>query len=316
MGMDPHKQLVVKSNDIIQKARYNLTENEQKIIALCTALIKPDMTEIPTFKIPAEKFAELCGIEKHRMYSEFKSMVESLDKKAIWIKNPDGKVIRFRWFPYAAYHAGKGFVELTFHRDLKPYLLELTKNYTKYELWNIFCMKGKYSIRMYELLKSYLNLGHIKLELEDLKAKLCAENYKNFRDFRERVLVKSLEEINNKTDIIASYDVETKGRGGKVTDITFHIKLKPEKVIDATYSHFKYMLNKENEQVEGQMSFFDYDDFIYSEDDIETPNEYLAAEANEKENLTTDAVTNSENDPRKLEENDILDRLKKRKKNT
>lgn len=82
-----------------------------------------------------------------------------------------------------------------------PYLLELKKNYTKYQLQNIIPMKSKYGIRLYELLKSYLNLGKVRFSIEELKIRLDSTNYTNLKDFKRRVLEPALKDIEVYSDL-------------------------------------------------------------------------------------------------------------------
>ena len=255
---DVRKYLVVKGNDLIQKAKFNLSETEQKLVAMCIASIKPDATELPNYKIRVDKFAALCGVSKKHLYTDFREIVDKISEKAVWVKMPDGKVTRFNWFPYASYYEGEGYVELSLHKDLKPYLLDMHKNFTGYEIWNILCLRGKYSIRLYELMASYLNLGTIEIPMDQLRESLCAENYKNFKDFKARVLEKSIIEINQKTNLTVNYETKRGGRGGKVASIVFTIDTKPKYLSTAAYEQYTEQFDDTNTQVVGQMSMFDF----------------------------------------------------------
>lgn len=71
--------------------------------------------------------------------------------------------------------------------DLVPYLFGLKQQFTQYQLLDILAMKSVYSIRIYELLKSYAGLKKKVFELDDLKKKLMVEDissYNRFPDFR------------------------------------------------------------------------------------------------------------------------------------
>ena len=104
-------------------------------------------------------------------------------------------------------------------------------------------MKSQYSIRLYELLKSYhdMKIGQIDrrkaaekdiaphetywtVEVDDLKKKLMVENiktYQNFAGFKRKVLDVAKKEINELTDIDVSFESITQGR--KVVQISFKI---------------------------------------------------------------------------------------------
>lgn len=255
---DIRKYLVVKGNDLIQKAKFNLTETEQKLVAMCIACVDPKGKELPKYNIRVDKFAKLCGLSKDHLYSDFREIIEAMAKKSLWIKMPDGKMTYFHWFPYASYFEGEGRVELELNKELRPYLQDIHKSFTKYEIWNVLCLRGKYSIRLYELMASYLNLGKYEISIKELRENLCGDNkYENFKDFRMRVLDKSIREINEKTNLFVNYETKGGGQGRKVTSIIFSIEVKSTYQATAAYEHFTEQMDG-NDMIVGQMSLFDY----------------------------------------------------------
>ena len=106
-----------------------------------------------------------------------------------------------------------------------PYLLELTKEnqyYTHYQLKYILPMKSQYAIRLYELLKSYQrNNYEWFFDIEQLKKQLNCESYKDFKDFRRRVLEPAVAEINEFTDIKIAWEPMKEGR--KVVRVVFYM---------------------------------------------------------------------------------------------
>lgn len=88
-------------------------------------------------------------------------------------------------------------------------------------------MKSAFSVRIYELIKSYAYQKNKIFEINELKRLLMVDNvksYNNFKDFRRFVLEKALEEINRLTDLSISYEPIIKGR--KVVKIKFVIQYK------------------------------------------------------------------------------------------
>lgn len=247
-------QLVVKHNDLIQKSRYNLTITQQKLIAYVISLIKPTDTDFQRYEINVADFCELCGIDKNYFYSEFIDIIDDMDSKTFWVKT-DSKIYKFRWFLKAEYLYKKGKVRLILDDDIKKYLIELSKNFSKYELYNILALKSKYSLRLYEIFKSYAFQRVKELDIDDLKEMLMATHYKNFKDFRIRVLDRAVEEINYYTDITVNYEPITKGR--KVVSVKFTIRTKKSMDGYLAYRNTIDEINKRNKQIKGQISIFD-----------------------------------------------------------
>lgn len=250
---------VVKHNDLIQKARYNLTVNQQKLIAYVISLIKPTDKDLKMYELSVADFCELCGIDKTYFYTEFKDMLLDLDKKSFLVET-DTKIFNFRWFSEFEYVKGKGIVKLQLNSNLKGYLIDLYGQYTQYELYNILAIKGKYAIRFYELFQSYFTTKLSKktektIEIEELKKLMLAENYTEFKAFRRRVLEPSIEEINEYTDLTVTYNLIKKGKA--VNAIEFKVNRKTYPSNYAAYTKTIERINERNRQVKGQISMFD-----------------------------------------------------------
>ena len=111
---------------------------------------------------------------------------------------------------------------------MKPYLLQLKKNFTQYELIYTLQFKSKYTIRLYELIKSihYRELEEYKrvFKTEEIKELLNGEKYTQYRDFKQRVLLPSIKEINENSDKEVFINEIKKGK--KVEYIELLVKTK------------------------------------------------------------------------------------------
>lgn len=244
--------LVVKDNDLIQKARFNLTVTQQKIIAYIISKIKQDDKEFKYYTISIIDFCYLCGIDKEHFYTEIKEIIDDLDKKSFWVETDD-MIFKFRWFSEVKIIKGSGQVKILLNSEIKKYLLELSKNYTSYELVYILAMKRKYSLRLYEWYKSYSYQKKKEISLEDLKHILMAESYNTYRDFRRRILEPAIEEINYYTDLEVKYSKITRGR--KVVGLIFYIRFKEPLERYSSYLKTLDKINENNKQIQGQMNF-------------------------------------------------------------
>ena len=250
---DQRNHIVVKDNDLV-RARYNLTVNQQKIIAYIISLIKPEDKEMKMYEISISDYCELCGIEKDYFYQDIKDVIDNLDSKSFWVET-DQKVFKFRWISEIEIIKRSGKVRLMLNSNLKKYLLDLKEKFTTYELYNILALKSKYSIRMYELFKSYSFQGKIRIDLEELKQLLYAENYKDYRGFRRRVIEPAINEINEFTDLEVSFDPITKGK--KIIALEFTIKRKGTMESAQSYMNTILKINKVNHEIAGQMTLLE-----------------------------------------------------------
>ena len=248
-------QLVVKGNELIQQKRFSLTTTQQKFLAYVISKIKPTDTIDTMYEITIEDFCRLCGIKKEHFYPEFMKMIDKFDESAFWVDTKE-ELYKFRWFTDSTYIKGKGKAEVYLSRRLKEYLIGLLCNFTQYELYNVMALHSKYAIRLFEIFKSYEYQHKKTFDIDELKHLLYAENYKNFKDFRVRVLEPAINEINEYTELCVSYETITKGK--KVIEINFIIELKEPLERYKAYQTTLEEINKENGQIKGQMDIYDW----------------------------------------------------------
>lgn len=216
-------ELIVKGNDIVRKSRYSLTVAEQRIVLYLLSKLKPDSTETE-YRFDIREFAETVGIEYCENISTIKENIKSIRDKSSWIKSPDGKSeILFSWISEAEIIPDTGIVNITIGKKALPYLMSLKRDFLQYPLIAVLALRSKFSIRLYEIFKSYQYLGHYEVSLKDLRYMMMIEpdEYKKTNDFRRFVLDRPLEEINTFTDLEVEYEVLKTGRS--ITGFSFTI---------------------------------------------------------------------------------------------
>ena len=118
---------------------------------------------------------------------------------------------------------------MTFAPDVVPLITRLEQHFTSYQLKQVTQLKSKYSIRLYELLIAWREVGKMpQIELSDFREKLGidADEYVRMSDFKIRVLEPSIKQINEHTDIIVTYEQHKKGR--TITGFSFRFKQKQQ----------------------------------------------------------------------------------------
>ena len=231
---------VRKANELIQKSRFSLSLQQQKIILYLISKIQPTDTEFHEYTFEIKAFCEACGIEydSGALYSEIKEAVKNIADKSLWVKMPDGRETLLRWIEKASIEAGTGILTIRLDNDMKPYLLQLNKNYTTYDLIYTLTFKSKYSVRLYELIKS-IHFDESQpyartYSVDELKKLLSAETYKTYSHFKEKALDPAINEINAISDKAVCYEVAEKS-GKKITHLTLHI---------AKYDTMKTLINQ------------------------------------------------------------------------
>jgi len=100
--------------------------------------------------------------------------------------------------------------------------------FVKLDLLIIRGLESKHSVALYELLKDYINIGKLRCDLKDFKRLMGikAAQYSNVTMLKKRVLDSAISEINDKTDIVASYELYKYNRTG--TEICFKMQPKDQ----------------------------------------------------------------------------------------
>lgn len=212
---------VTKSNRLIE-ANYKLGVVEQKIILCLASNIQPTDSDFKTYTLPIKEFTNLLGLRGTPKYTELRKITKELMQKVFEIRI-NKKVIQVAWLSYVAYNESEGTIDIRFDPFLRPYLLELKREFTSYKLENVVKLKSSYAIRIYELLKQYEKIQERTFLLSDLRELLGAENiYPAYGNFKQRVLLPAQKELKNKTDI--SFKLEEIKNGRRVVKVKFIIQ--------------------------------------------------------------------------------------------
>jgi hypothetical protein len=215
-----NNNLVTKSNALIE-ANYKLGVVEQKIVICLASNIQPTDSDFKTYTLPIKEFSKLLGLKGTPKYSELRLITKEMMQKVFEVRI-NKKVIQVAWLSYVAYNESEGTIDIRFDPFLRPFLLELKKNFTSYKLENVVKLKSTYAIRIYELLKQYERLQERTFLLTDLRKMLGAENiYPAYGNFKQRVIVPAQKELKKKTDI--SFEIEEVKVGRRVDKVKFII---------------------------------------------------------------------------------------------
>ena len=242
---------VFKHNDMIQKARFSLSIQEQRMVLYAISKILPTDTHIKEYTFDIKDFYNVIGWRKES-YTEFKAMLKKLRDKSWWVTLEDGETeSAVSWFSTVRSNQKSGKVTIKFHEDMMPFLIQLAQGqnfYTRFQLQYVLPMSSQYSPRLYEILKSYqYNNRQWFFDIDELKHLLDCESYTNFNDFKRRVLDPAVEEINKYTDIAIFYTATKNGR--KVVKINFFMDKKTESEI--------LQVQRNNQEELDQMSIYD-----------------------------------------------------------
>ena len=221
---DKQTFFVAKSNELIQRSRFSMSVQQNRVMLFLISKIKPNDIGDEVYSISIREFCKVCNIDYNsgKNYSDAKKAIKAIADKSVWVKQVNGDDVLLRWLNRIKLNRESGKFEITFHQDMLPYLYDLKNRYTRYRLDNVLTMNSKYGIRLYELLKSYQYLGkEITFSLDELRNRLDANKYMRYPDFRRYVLEIAIDDINECSDVKVGY-IPIKKEGKRAIDsITF-----------------------------------------------------------------------------------------------
>ena len=191
------KQNVAKRNDMIQKSKKSLSIVENKAVSYIFSKVKPDDDPDTIYTFDCQEFYRLLRWKKES-YTDLRAMLYSIASQTFGIIDEEtGTEKIVHWFNTIHLKMSKNgkiisdsnlpgrYVEIKIHEDLMEYVLGLEKQrrenhifYSAYQLQNVSMLTHTYSQPMYELLKSYENLGKWRFEYgtggeNDIQMRIC-----------------------------------------------------------------------------------------------------------------------------------------------
>ena len=229
------KDLVVKTNRLNQ-AFQMLTLAELHIVQLAIVDARETGTGLSTnqpLRIDAMRYAEVFNTTRQNAYQRMKSAEDTLFNRRFSYFDSEGKLVKSRWIQQVRYLDDEGAIELVFTLAVVDGISRIdgaTEFFTQYLLGQTANLTSVYSARLYELLIQWKSIGKTPiLELTNFREQLGIglDEYSRIEAFKRRVLDIALKEINEHTDITATYEQHKKGR--VITGFSFKFKQKKPK---------------------------------------------------------------------------------------
>lgn len=228
--------LVVKDNALIE-ASHRLGEVEQRLVLLAILKARNVGDTVEQLKdkmltIHADDYITNFGGTRQGAYKALKQAVMGLfDAKwgYKYLTDKGEQRVRYERFTQSAdYGEGEGTVKFMFSTAIIPMLVELERRFTSYEIEQVAQLSSSYAMRLYEFFMRHLDkktgTGWLDISLDDLRFRfgLLPNEYKTMSNFKAYVLDFALKQINENTDLSATYTQKKQGR----VIVGFHFEFK------------------------------------------------------------------------------------------
>lgn len=225
------KNLVVKHNELIT-ASYAMTVNEQRLLLACISQINTQKQSkdnaSAVYSVTVEQARDLFYTkgDQRNAYRDLEDASERLFERKARIRLGGERELLTRFVQSIVFDPDKGSVELRFADEIRPYISQLEDNFTRYRLENVAQLTSNHAIRIYELIVSWsFETSYKEMTIDEFKSLLGLRyKYKQFGDFRTRVVEPAVSQINESTDFYVDIAFQKKKRSYHWIQLEFNKK--------------------------------------------------------------------------------------------
>ena len=226
-------QTKVRHKNDINKTLSKMPLSSRRVLFMAISQLdsKKLITSEQVFRIYASEYAKITGLEMNTSYEQLKLAAIDLQKQLIGIpknellppiprigdrpwKKPVGTGVRMlNVTEYCDYEDGDGFIDISFSRQMEPYICMLEGQYTTQVLLSSTRLRDINASNLYQLIRKkvsqkkdrYFEIGVDELKdelgLYTTKNKKKIYSYNLFKDFNKVVIKRSIATISCTTEI-------------------------------------------------------------------------------------------------------------------
>ena len=200
----------------------------KRLLVLALSDITREDHDLEPIRITAWEYSQIFNIRGKSIYSRIEESARELLEQTVQVKEANGDWVMFQWVSEARYDSGRdsrdklACIELKIHDKLKPYLLQLRRDFSIIPTEQLLSFESFNSMRLFEVLYTTSYGGekrHLHFDVDDLKLRLGLEGkYERFKDFTY-VLDKAQHEFARYTCLTFAYEGVKVGRKYQQVDI-------------------------------------------------------------------------------------------------
>lgn len=207
--------------------------HEFRVFATMLTMVLPEDEDFTTYELRVQDIIKLFSLKKDGRYYELmrEAAQRLLDRKFMIFEMRNGVEYMTTIHLIAetsepVNKVNKNHILLQFSPKLKPYLLQLKKEYLTIDIRNIQDISSPYSVKLYLVLKHQQRLGNAKVRytVERIKKILAIDDgeYVLYGSFKQQVIQRAINDIEKYTDLSVG-QIEEEKEGRSVCAVIFHI---------------------------------------------------------------------------------------------
>ena len=240
------ESLVVTQANTLATSVQNMSLLERRILLLTLAVLRRADTELPYVRIYSSDVRRAFDLNHNSLNTELNDASSKLmTRYAEFMRTRHGSNSKISWVNEVHFTTGKdsevgmAYIDVQLHPRMAQYVLQLTGNFFKVPLSVLARFRSIYSMRLCEILTAESHAGRrsgVHFDLDDLKRVLDCDkpSYKNFSNFRQRVLEPAQQENAEIGYLNFTYGVLKRGKA--VVGVQFGVTLRPEREGEEEFS--------------------------------------------------------------------------------
>lgn len=214
--------IVVQKNSFIRGNFSFLEVRDIKILKLLVSKVNATNKEFESYYYITKDEVRAFEFNERNLHSYIKTSLRKLGSVFIVVKNDDNEEVEVSLVGKIIYDKKNGIYKVPLSSDLKAYLLDIKKEFTKYKIENLVKLKQKEEIKLYEFLKS-ISFEVFVVSIEKLKniMELNHKSYQLFFNFNKK-LKQSIKSINYYTDV--QVEIKVLKKNNQSCNIQFFLK--------------------------------------------------------------------------------------------
>ena len=222
--MELNEKNIVMKNNIIIKAKYNISTLENRVFLMLLYKLQRNTEDIIKCEISHDEFKSIIKKKQASSVDSISNLLVNLRKQSIYFKDEEG------WGEYGfingfKYIKSRKTFKIEASKEIHNYIRNyLETGYTPINLAIFFGLINPNAQRFYDLLRLWSGTKSIiNYKIDELKELLMVEGkYERYNDFKRRIIVPAVKEL-NKTGCF-EIDFKENKVGRKVDSIDFIVK--------------------------------------------------------------------------------------------
>lgn len=221
--------LEVRQHNAITTARYEMTACEMDIVFYLLSLLRKEDRVGTFYQVKVTDLMAMTGRQWN--YQQFLEATSALRTRE-YIFEDNKRLLQVGLLASSEYLKGEGVIELEISEKIRPYFIDLKRNFTSFRLQAAFSLNSKYAKRIYQIASQWKDKSQTRtFSLHDFKVMLMlkdpkgieAEQYTKVSMFQKHVLDLAVAQINEHTELRIAYQLHKKGRAFE--EISFTVEM-------------------------------------------------------------------------------------------